>query len=547
MEGAEQYVNERLDHLGIVAGVCQEIGLAAWLDAQEPGNRQQVSVGTATVAMILNGLGFSNRQLYLVPQFFTNKPVEHLLGPGISAEMLNDDCLGRTLDWLYAHDLTKLFAGVATRARQIFGIKAEQVHVDTTSFSLSGAYAGAQEGEDAAVIAITYGYSRDHRADLKQWMLALAITHDGDVPLFMQPLDGNSSDKVNLLAAIKTIQRHLQEAGEEAGVYVADNGVYSESNMKQLNQAGVKWVSRVSGTSTEAKTLIQEGSESWQQSEDGTVHWFSRELDLPQGRERWVVVYTQASLQRTQHTMQHQVSKAQTVWEQKCWHLGNQRFACEADARATAERELKEAPAWLDIHRELVAHPQYASKGRPRKDASPASQQWQMVATVSVNQEQVAQQAFRNACWIVGTNVLEPTVLADQELIATYKGQGGAERGFRFLKDPLFLASSVFVKKPERIMALSFIMVLCLLVYRLAEVRLRARLAETQQTIPDQVHKPTARPTMRWVFQCFEGIELLHVQTDAASLTIVLRLRPLHRLILALLGPLYEQIYNPSG
>ncbi len=57
MEGSEEYVNERLDHLGIVAGVCQEIGLAAWLNAQEPTNRHQVSVGIATVAMILNGLG----------------------------------------------------------------------------------------------------------------------------------------------------------------------------------------------------------------------------------------------------------------------------------------------------------------------------------------------------------------------------------------------------------------------------------------------------------------------------------------------------------
>jgi transposase len=100
MEGSENYVNERLDHLGIVAAVCQEIGLAVWLDAQAPGSRQQVSVGTATVAMVLNGLGFSNRQLYLVPQFFANKPVDHLLGSDITTEMLNDDCLGRTLDWL---------------------------------------------------------------------------------------------------------------------------------------------------------------------------------------------------------------------------------------------------------------------------------------------------------------------------------------------------------------------------------------------------------------------------------------------------------------
>jgi Domain of unknown function (DUF4277) len=71
--------------------------------AQRPGfrHRQRVSVGTATVAMALNGLGFSNRQLSPAPQFFADKPVEHLLGPGIMTAELNDDCLGRTLDWLY--------------------------------------------------------------------------------------------------------------------------------------------------------------------------------------------------------------------------------------------------------------------------------------------------------------------------------------------------------------------------------------------------------------------------------------------------------------
>jgi transposase len=550
MQGTEEYVNERLDHLGIVAGVCQEIGLAGWLDAQAPDKRQQVSVGTATVAMVLNGLGFSNRQLYLVPQFFADKPVEHLLGAGMTAEMLNDDCLGRTLDWLYEHDLTKLFAGIASRARQIFGVKAEQMHVDTTSFAVSGEYtreADEASGSQAAVIAITYGYSRDHRNDLKQWMLALATTQEGDIPLFMQPLDGNSSDKVSLLAAISAIQMQLRETDGETSVYVADNGVYSEANMRQLNLAAVKWISRVSETLAEAKALLEEGSESWQQSEDGTTHWFSRQMTLPQGRERWVVVSSQASVERVRQTMQRQVSKVQTKWEQTCWHFSNRRFACEADAHAALERELKGKPVWLDMHSEVRVHPQYPGKGRPSKDANPTSYQWQLVATVNVNYFQVVREVFRKACWIVGTNILEPASLSDEALIGTYKDQGGVERGFRFLKDPLFLASSVFVKKPERIMALSFIMVLCLLVYRLAEFRLRSRLRETQQTIPDQVHKPTARPTMRWVFQCFEGIELLHVHTPATSLVLILRLQPVHRLILHLFGPLYEKIYNPSG
>ncbi len=277
------------------------------------------------------------------------------------------------------------------------------------------------------------------------------------------------------------------------------------------------------------------------------ARWFSRQMSLPQGNERWVVIYTQASVERVRQTMQRQVSKAQNKWEQKCWHLGNRHFACEADARMALERELKGKPLWLDVHSEIIAHRQYAGKGRPRKDAPPSSYQWQIVASVSINYLQVVQEVLRKACWIVGTNVLEPAVLSNEALIDTYKDQGSVERGFRFLKDPLFLASSVFLKKPERILALSFIMVLCLLVYRLAEFRLRSRLAQTQQTIPDQVRKPTAAPTMRWVFQCFEGIELLHVQTAATSLVLVLGLQAVHRLILTLLGPLYEKIYHPSS
>src|SRR3989442_2169012 len=205
-----EYQTERLDHLGIVAGVCREAGIAEWLDERAGEQRRSVSMGKATVAMVLNGLGFRNWQLYLVPKYFENKAVAHLLGEGITADMLNDDCLGRTLDWLYEHDVTKLFAGLALQARRRFGIQAQHLHIDTTSFSVSGDYAIKEEG-DPVPLAITYGYSRDHREDLKQWRLALATTHDGDVPLFLNPLDGNSADKEHLSAAVKAVMTQLRE------------------------------------------------------------------------------------------------------------------------------------------------------------------------------------------------------------------------------------------------------------------------------------------------------------------------------------------------
>jgi transposase len=253
---------------------------------------------------------------------------------------------------------------------------------------------------DPALITITYGYSRDHREDLKQWMLALATTHDGDIPLFLQSLDGNSSDKVSLLAAIKAIGEQLRASDEAASVYVADNGVYSEANMRYLNQAKVKWISRVSETSTDAKAALAETYETWHASEDGNTHWVNRIMSLPHGKERWVIVYTSASKQRAQASLQRQVKRAQAEWEKQCWHLGNRRFACETDAQTALEREKKGKPVWLDIHHELVAHARHVSRGRPRKEDSPLNEEWQIVATVTINQERIEQEAFRKACWI---------------------------------------------------------------------------------------------------------------------------------------------------
>jgi transposase len=519
--------------------------VAQYLDSQELESHRQVSIGTATVAMILNGLGFSNRRLYLVPQYFEHKPLEHLLGRGVKAEDLNDDCLGRTLDWLYEHDVTRLFAGIARRAREKLSITSRLVHVDTTSFAVSGAYEVEPEAEVA--ISITYGYSRDHRADLKQWMLALATTQGSDLPLFLRPLDGNSSDQVSLLAAVESLQEQLQTPNEEeSSIYVADSGICSQANMKRLNEAKLRWISRVPETSMVAREELAKALQTptqWQVSADGELRWYTCQVELPQGQERWVIVSSKASEQRVHTTLQRQVEREQQGWEKRLWHLQAKRYACEADARAALEESLKQLPIWFEVQQSCLVHDHYESKGRPAKQAVP-TQRWQCQTTLLLNQQRMAEEERRRACFIVGTNILEASQLSDEELISTYKQQGSVERGFRFLKDPLFFASSVFVKKPERIVALGFIMVLCLLVYRFAEYRLRTRLAETAQTLPNQVNKPTSTPTMRWIFQCFEGIDLLLIVTPAGITSRVLHLLPFHHQVLMLLGPPYQKLYQ---
>ena len=540
-----EYQTERLDHLGIVAGVCQEAGIAEWLDKQAGENRRSVSVGKATVAMVLNGLGFSNRQLYLVPQYFENKPVEHLLGEGITADMLNDDCLGRTLDWLYEHDVTTLFAGLALQARRRFGVQAQHLHIDTTSFSVSGDYASQEEGAPVP-LAITYGYSRDHREDLKQWMLALASTHDGDIPIFLRPLDGNSSDKEHLSAAVKEVMTQLRDQlpeEQEQRIAVFDSGGYSQANMKSYNDAKICWISRVPETSTAAKSALEEVDEPWQPLSDGSGDYVVRTMDLPQGKERWVIVRTHAQVQAAKEQMEKKGKKTQQEWEKRLWHLSKQAFACETDAQQAWEKALKGKPSWVIATFTLKEQKQYQQRGRPQKEATPDQTAWYLVPTLELDQHEVERVARKKAAFIVATNILDEQRLSPEQVISTYKEQGGVERGFRFLKDPLFLASSVFVKKPERVIALSFVMVLCLLVYRLAEHLLRRQLVATEQTLPNQINKPTNRPTMRWIFQCFEGIDLLHIRIGSRWQTQVLGLQALHQRVLCLLGPAYSQFY----
>ena len=90
---------ERLDHLGLIASVINDLGLVSLIDARlKPDDQEAITPGEAVKGMILNGLGFANRPLSLSPQFFANKPLDLLFRPGVKAEMFNRFKLGRTLD-----------------------------------------------------------------------------------------------------------------------------------------------------------------------------------------------------------------------------------------------------------------------------------------------------------------------------------------------------------------------------------------------------------------------------------------------------------------
>jgi len=140
----DEYSSKDLDHLGLVAGMCRQLGVAQIIDEiLPPDPRSTITHGECCELMCINGLGFTSRPLYLEAQFFSTKAVSRLLGRRLSAEEITDDRLARTLDALYQAGCDRVFKEITSRAVTRFNIDTRFRHLDTTSMHVHGAYCQA--------------------------------------------------------------------------------------------------------------------------------------------------------------------------------------------------------------------------------------------------------------------------------------------------------------------------------------------------------------------------------------------------------------------
>lgn len=509
-----------IDHLGIVAGIIDELGLVEAVNELIGSPAQeQVSIGHVLKAMLLNGLGFVSAPLYLFEQFFEGIATEHLIGEGIQPSHLNDDRLGRALDKFHCYGVTKLFTTLAMKAARQFGVSMTSVHLDSSSFHVDGQYRlsedastadGDAESDEAVenlqVIQITHGYSRDHRPDLKQFMLDTICSADGDVPLYLRVGDGNEADKTTFPQVIAA----YREQWTFDGLYVADSALYSAENLELLRQ--VRWLSRVPLTLNEAKQVLRQvQANEWISSALEGYRIVEYGSEYGGIKQRWFVVESESRRDADLKQVDKRVTQQLQQQQAKLRTLCVQEFACELDARKAAnqfERALKYHK--LDALT-VVAVPHHDRSGRPRKDETPSRYTYRLQASLGPNTTAISVERTVAGRFLLATNVLDQTTLSADQALQEYKDQQANERGFRFLKDPLFFTSSVFLKSPQRVMAVAMVMALSLLVYSLAQRKLRQALEAAETGIKNQLAKPTQRPTMRWVFQCFQAIHLLLV------------------------------------
>jgi transposase len=538
----EQIRVERLDHLGVIASVIKDLGLIDMINTRlVPDAQEVITPGEAVAGMILNGLGFANRPLSLTPQFFASKPLDLLFREGIEAEMFNRFKLGRTLDDASTYGCDLLFQELALGVCAQEGIALRFNHLDTTSFSLTGEY--VPDSEEHA-ITITHGYSKDHRPDLKQAILELMVSQDGGVPFVSKSWDGNASDSrvfqeraEALMSAFKTTTspRYL----------VADAKLYHEDNAAHLAKLG--FITRIPATLKLVSQVINQALQwdTWQPLDDQT-RYQPLELCHYGMAQRWLVVSSQAALVRADATLNKAKQREQEAIQKQLFHLQAKRFSTP---QAAQEALAAFAKRWT-YHRvessHLSEHKRYAGKGRPTACTPLKAIEWHIQAQVRADDKTMAYQKQVKACFVLGTNIAARE-LSDVEVIAAYKGQSQVEGGFRFLKDPLFFVSSLFVKKPSRIEGLLMVMTLALLVYSVAQRRLRKQLAKHHGTVPNQINQPTTSPTLRWVFQLLEGIHRVRVTIQGQVHDLIEGLNDVQITILRLFGKEVCCLYQISS
>ena len=282
----------------------------------------------------------------------------------------------------------------------------------------------------------------------------------------------------------------------------------TEENIQQLNH--LRWLSRVPASLKEAQELMSQiPNESLRDSALEGYSSVSTTSAYAGLQQRWLVVESHSRKEADIKQLERKITKASEIAQKRLKLLSQQQFSCVPDAEKAASELEKQLRYHRLSSREIVKVP-IRGRGRPKKGVTP-EYRYQLEASLELKADVVEREKARSGRFILATNVLDSEQLSDDEMLQEYKAQQSTERGFRFLKDPMFFTDSVFIKTPKRVAALAMVMGLCLLVYSDCQRALRQALQTAKQSIKNQVGKPTATPTLRWVFQCFQSIHLLIV------------------------------------
>jgi transposase len=473
------------------------------------------------------------------------------LAPGQGA-YLRDDRVGRALDRLFDADRAALLTELVVNLQKRFGVQFSRLHNDTTSVRFTGQYAAARGRSIRGRRApwITYGYSKDHRPDLKQLVLVLCVAADGGLPVLFRCEGGQTNDASTHVTTWDTLCRL---AGRADFLYVADSKLCGEGAMDHIDRRQGRFVCvlpRSRREDAEFRKWIQDHEIPWELVIDRRHprrrrgprdRWYVWRATLP-SKESWPVtwVFSELLALRQEATRRENLARAQQELDRLRQRLEDRRPRAghklqERVARLLARRRVTRY-VLVNVHQQPEHEYRQERSGRPGPDTR--------------------YRRITRKCWKIDWRVDETAIAYDRksdgmypllgndrtltpaQVLQAHKGQPAIERRFEGWKSVQQIAP-VFLKNEGRIEALFTLYWIALLVHALLERELRnAMKREGIAEIPlYPEERQSRRPTAEQVLRLFSHVSR-HVvtRTDKTTETFDPDLTELQALILRLLG-----------
>jgi transposase len=551
-----------LGALPIVSRFIERAGIERLLERYLPcGERGHGPSPARVIGVLVRNLCLAHEPLYGLEGWArAHDPGVLGLRAGESSQ-LNDDRVGRALELLFCCDRASLLNELMLAVISAFRIDISQLHNDSTSISVHGAYRNAdgREHDGKATPRITFGHSKARRPDLKQLVLILTVAADGAVPIAHRLIDGNIEDSVTHLDSWQGL-RVL--AGRSDFLYVADCKLASSSVMAHIHEQGGRFLTPLPAGRNESKQLrawMTTAQPSWTQAASAPSRCAGDDPDVWNVTEapfrsaegyRIIWVHSTAKHRADEQARTDRIAKALHRLDMLKTRLGSVKSHFRqlgpvqhaVNAALTRARATDLITVHITEHTEEWFRDESRGRGRGRTPRRIVRARFQI--TWEINEPTIAEQAAADGCYPLITN---DTQLTGTELLAAYRYQPNLEKRHHQLKTVQH-AAPIYLKNPARIEALFTCHFLALLISCLIERQ--ARQAMTSQHITTLQLYPEDRactaPTAELIYTAFAPLTRhhlhhhnQHIQTFHPDLT------PLQHQLLDLLD-ITPDAYTPA-
>lgn len=545
--------SQTLGALPVLNHFLARMGLAERLGRYLPADDARLRLDPAVViGLLVRNIVVAHRPVYALGEWAAGYQSALLGLAAGDTGALNDDRVGRMLDRLFDADRASLVTETVLGVIGEFGIDCSQLHNDSTTVTLTGAYPGAdgyaRGGKPTP--AARRGHNKDFRPDLKQLLFILTISADGAVPIAYRSADGNTPDD---LTHIPTWDQLCHLVGQPGFVYVADAKLCSSEAMGHIAGHGGRFVTivpRGRREDTWFRDWAQTHAPAWTEAlrlpgaraGDPDQVWRTFEAPVPSTdgyRVIWVHSSGKAARDAAARAARIEAGLAAIDALHTRLHSPKTRLKTRvaAEQAATAALATAGATRWIDYQVNESTQVTYRQerRGRPAKHTRyRRAEKTVFDVTAQINATTVAYDAVTDGCFPTITNDRQ---MSPTQVLAAYRYQPNLERRNHILKGPQQVAP-VWLETAHRIEALLLCHFLAMLTEALIEREIRTSMTNEGLTgiplYPEQRNCPA--PSADRILEIFTGIQRHHLTSgDTTVQTFEPDLTPLQQQVLHLL------------